>query len=266
MTIIHPTAIVDSNARLGDNVEIGPYCIVGGDVELGAGTKLLTHVVVEGRTRIGNNTTIYPFASIGHQPQDVKYKGEPSRLEIGADCVIREHATISPGTESGRMLTRVGERCLIMIGAHVAHDCTIGNNVILVNNVALAGHCIIGDHAIVAGQSAVHQFVRIGDHAFVGGMTGMESDLIPFGMAIGNRAHLAGLNLVGLKRRGFSREQIHSLRSAYRTLFSGDGNLKDRLPAVESQFSNDPNVMLMVNFIREAGERAVCTPRQGNGG
>ena len=265
MTNIHPTAIVDKNAKIGEGVEVGPYSIVGGDVELGAGVKLVNHVVLEGRTLIGENTTIYPFASLGHPPQDLKYRGEPSRLEIGANCVIREHATLSPGTEAGGMVTRVGDRCLIMIGAHVAHDCTIGNEVIVVNNVGLAGHCVIGNHAIIAGLSAVHQFVRIGDHAFVGGMTGMENDLIPFGMAIGNRAHLAGLNVVGLKRRGFTRENIRSLRSAYKSLFGGNGNLKDRLPAVEAEFGDDPNVMLIVNFIRDGGERAVCTPRQGNG-
>lgn len=265
MTKIHSTAIVDRKANIGADVEIGPYSIVGGDVEIGSGTKLLTHVVVEGRTRIGDNSTIYPFASIGHPPQDLKYKGEASRLEIGSNCVIREHVTISPGTEVGGMLTRVGDRCLIMIGSHIAHDCTIGNDVILVNNVALAGHCTIGNNAIIAGLSAVHQFVRIGDHAFVGGMTGMENDLIPFGMAIGNRAHLAGLNLIGLKRRGFSREQIHSLRNAYKALFSGNGNLKDRLPDVEAEYKDDSNVMSIISFIREAGERSVCTPRQANG-
>lgn len=265
MTNIHPTAIIDKNARIGEGVEIGPYSVVGSGVELGPGVRLLSHVVVEGRTRIGSNTTVYPFASLGHPPQDLKYKGEPSRLEIGANCVIREHVTINPGTEAGGMLTFVGDRCLIMVASHIAHDCRIGDHVILVNNVTLAGHCTIGDHAIIAGLSAVHQFVRIGDHAFVGGMTGLENDLIPFGMAIGNRAHLAGLNLVGLKRRGFSREQIHSLRNAFKALFTGDGNLKDRLPTVEAEFGSDPNVMLMIDFIRDGGERAVCTPRQGNG-
>ena len=264
MTNIHPTAIIDDNAKIAENVEIGPYSVIGADVELGAGVRLHSHVVVDGRTTIGENTTVFPFASLGHRPQDLKYRGEPSRLSIGSHCVIREHVTMNPGTEAGGLLTSVGDRCLIMVATHVAHDCRIGNDVILVNNVTLAGHCSIGDHAIMAGLSGAHQFVRIGDHAFVGGMTGLENDLIPFGMAIGNRAHLAGLNLVGMKRRGFSREQLHSVRSAFKLLFSGEGNLKTRLPEVEAQFADDANVMKIVDFIREGGERAICTPRQGH--
>ncbi len=264
MSEIHPTAIIDNKAKIAENVTIGPYSIIGPDVELGTGVKLHSHVVIEGRTTIGEHTEIYPFASIGHQPQDLKYKGEPSRLAIGSHCVIREHVTMNPGTEAGGLLTSVGDRCFIMVAVHVAHDCRIGNDVVLVNNVTLAGHCSIGDHVIMAGLSGAHQFVRIGEHAFVGGMTGLENDLIPFGMAIGNRAHLAGLNLVGMKRRGFSREQIHSVRGAFKILFSGEGNLKHRLPDVETEFSNDPHVMKIVNFIRKGGERAICTPRQGH--
>jgi len=266
MSSIHPTAIVDPNAKVADSVEIGPFCVIGADVALSAGVKLHSHVVVEGRTEIGEKTEVFPFTSLGHRPQDLKYKGEESRLVIGSNCVIREHVTMNPGTEAGGLLTSVGDRCLIMVATHVAHDCRIGNDVILVNNVTLAGHVTIGDHVIMAGLSGAHQFVRIGDHAFVGGMTGLENDLIPYGMAIGNRAHLAGLNLVGLKRRGFSREQIHALRNAFKSLFSGDGNLKDRLTSVEADYAGDATVMKIVEFIREGGDRAICTPRQGHDG
>jgi UDP-N-acetylglucosamine acyltransferase len=264
MTSVHPTAIVDQNAKIGADVDIGPYCVIGSGVELATGVRLHSHVVVEGRTSIGERTQVYPFASLGHVPQDLKYKGEVSRLVIGADCVIREHVTMNPGTEAGGLLTSIGNRCLIMVAVHVAHDCRIGDDVILVNNVTLAGHCSVGDHVIMAGLSGAHQFVRIGDHAFVGGMTGLENDLIPFGMAIGNRAHLAGLNLVGLKRRGFTREQIHSLRNSFKLLFSGEGNLKSRLPIVEAEYADDPNVMKIVSFIREGEDRSICTPRQGH--
>jgi UDP-N-acetylglucosamine acyltransferase len=266
MSAVHPTAIIDPKAKVADGVEIGPFCVVGADVALSAGVKLHSHVVVEGRTEIGEKTEVFPFASLGHRPQDLKYKGEESRLSIGANCVIREHVTMNPGTEAGGLLTSVGDRCLIMVATHVAHDCRIGNDVILVNNVTLAGHVTIGDHVIMAGLSGAHQFVRIGDHAFVGGMTGLENDLIPYGMAIGNRAHLAGLNLVGLKRRGFSRDQIHALRNAFKSLFSGDGNLKDRLASVEADYADDATVMKIVEFIREGGDRAICTPRQGHDG
>jgi UDP-N-acetylglucosamine acyltransferase len=266
MTAVHPTAVIDPEASLAEGVEIGPFCVVGAHVALSAGVKLHSHVVVEGRTEIGEKTEVFPFASLGHCPQDLKYKGEESRLVIGGNCIIREHVTMNPGTEAGGMLTSVGDRCLIMVATHVAHDCRIGNDVILVNNVTLAGHVTIGDHVIMAGLSGAHQFVRIGDHAFVGGMTGLENDLIPYGMAIGNRAHLAGLNLVGLKRRGFSREQIHALRNAFKSLFSGDGNLKDRLSTVEADYAGDPTVMKILEFIREGGDRAICTPRQGHDG
>lgn len=264
MTSVHATAIVDKNARIGADVNIGPYCVIGPGVELAAGVRLHSHVVVEGNTSVGERTQIYPFASLGHAPQDLKYAGEENRLEIGSDCIIREHVTMNPGTAAGGLATSIGDRCLIMVAVHVAHDCRIGNDVILVNNVTLAGHCSIGDHVIMAGLSGAHQFVRIGEHAFVGGMTGLENDLIPYGMAIGNRAHLAGLNLVGLKRRGFTREQIHSLRNAFKMLFSSEGNLKSRLPGVEAEFSDDPNVMKIVTFIRDGEDRSICTPRQGH--
>lgn len=261
MTEIHPSALVDPGARLGARVKIGPLCLVGAQAELGDGVELVSHVAVAGRTRIGAGTRIYPFASIGHPPQDLKYKGEPSELVIGANAIIREHVTMNPGTEGGGMLTSVGDNCLFMVGAHVAHDCRLGDNVILANNATLAGHVEIGDFAILGGLSAVHQFVRIGRHAMIGGMSGVEQDIIPYGSAMGNRAHLSGLNVIGLKRRAFSREDIHSLRTAYRLMFAQEGTLAERLDDVESLYRSNEAVMEIVAFIRSASSRGVCQPR-----
>ncbi|MDQ0469304.1 acyl-ACP--UDP-N-acetylglucosamine O-acyltransferase [Labrys wisconsinensis] len=262
---IHPTAIVAPGAVLGEGVTVGPFCLVGEAVSLADGVTLHSHVVVAGRTRIGARTQVYPFASLGHPPQDLKYRGEPSELVVGADCLIREGVTMNPGTAGGGLRTEVGERCVFLAQSHVAHDCKLGNNVICSNNVMLAGHCTVGDFAILGGGCAAHQFVRIGAHAFVGGLTGVENDLIPYGMAIGNRAHLAGLNIVGLKRRGFEREQIHALRRAYRLLFADEGTLKERLEDVASEFVDEPLVQEMVSFVRAGGDRAICTPRDAAG-
>jgi UDP-N-acetylglucosamine acyltransferase len=258
---IHPSAIVEAGAELSEGVSIGPYCVVSAGVKLGAGVRLHSHVVVGGATTVGAGSEIFPFASIGLPPQDRKYRGEENRLEIGRDCVIREHVTINPGTEGGGRVTRIGNGCLLLVGSHVAHDCTLGDRITLVNNATLGGHCRVGDHVILGGLSAVHQFVRIGDHAFVGGMSGLENDLIPFGSALGNRAALGGLNIIGLTRHGYSREAIHSLRRAYRILFGPEGTLKERLADVEEEFADDVNVSKIVAFIREGGERAICTPR-----
>jgi UDP-N-acetylglucosamine acyltransferase len=258
---IHPTAIVESGAELAGTVSVGPYCVISGRVQLGDGVRLHSHVVVGGTTSLGAGTQVFPFASVGLPPQDRKYQGETSRLEIGRNCTIREHVTINPGTEGGGLLTRIGDRCLLLVGAHVAHDCQLGDDVTLVNHATLAGHCQIGNHVILGGLSAVHQFVRIGDYGFVGGMSGVENDIIPFGSAIGNRASLGGLNIVGLTRHGFSRDAIHRLRRAYRTLFGPEGTLKERLADVEEEFADDENVRKIVDFIREGGERAICTPR-----
>lgn len=261
MTAIHPTAIVESGAKLGEEVTIGPYCIVGPEVELGEGVGLTSHVVVAGRTIIGPNTRIYPFASIGHPPQDLKYKGESSRLVIGANNVIREYVTMNPGTEGGGMVTQVGNNGLFMIGAHVAHDCKIGNHVVMANNATLAGHVEVGDWAILGGLSAVHQFVRVGHHAMIGGMSGVDRDVIPYGSVMGDRARLSGLNVVGLKRRRFSRESIHALRTAYRLLFAQEGAMAERLADVEAMFGDNEPVMDIVNFIRFDSSRAMCQPR-----
>ena len=261
MPYVHPTAIVDRKARLGEGVSIGPYCVVGGDAALGNGCKLVSHVVVDGRTDIGSDTQIFPFASIGHAPQDQKYKGEPSTLRIGANNVIREHVTINPGTLGGGMVTCVGDECLLMVGAHVAHDCTVGNHVIMANNATLAGHVTVEDYAIIGGLSAVHQFCRIGKHAMVGGMSGVECDVIPYGSVMGDRARLSGLNIVGLKRRGFSRTDISALRRAYRLMFAEEGTMAERLEDVVEAYSNQEAVMEIVNFIRSDSNRAICQPR-----
>jgi UDP-N-acetylglucosamine acyltransferase len=266
MAKVHPTAVVDPAAKLADDVEIGPFCIVGPNVELQEGVRLVSHVVVEGRTRLGARVRVFPFASVGHQPQDLKYKGEPSRLEIGADTVIREHATLNPGTEGGGMLTRVGDRCLLMVGCHVAHDCKIGNNVIMANNATLGGHVVIEDFAFLGGMCAVHQFVRIGRHAMVGGMSGVENDVIPYGSVMGDRARLGGLNLVGLKRRGFSRDDIHALRTAYRLLFAQEGTMAERLDDVSRIFNGNQAVKDIVDFVRAESQRSIIQPRPNNAG
>ncbi|MGE3067102.1 MAG: acyl-ACP--UDP-N-acetylglucosamine O-acyltransferase [Hyphomicrobiaceae bacterium] len=257
---IHPTAIVEDGARIGDGVRIGPYCHVGPHVSLAEGVELVSHAVIAGRTSIGARTRIFPFASIGHQPQDLKYKGEPSTLAIGADCLIREGVTMNPGTEGGGMTTVVGDRCAFLANSHVGHDCHIGNNVIFSNNVMLAGHCTVGDFVILGGGAAVIQFARVGPHAFLGGMSALENDLIPYGMALGNRAHLSGLNIIGLQRRGFAREDIHNLRRAYRLLFANEGTLAERMEDVEKEFAGHPIVEEIVAFIRAGGKRSICVP------
>ncbi len=260
---IHPTAIIGKQVTLGEGVEIGPYCVVEGETQIGAGTKLISHVSIGGITTIGRNCTIYPFASLGHAPQDLKFKGEKSKLVIGDNNVIREQVTMNPGTEGGGMLTQIGSNCLFMVGAHVAHDCKIGDNVILVNNATLGGHVDIGDFAIIGGLSAVHQFVRIGHHAMIGGMSGVEHDVIPYGSVMGERANLAGLNLVGLKRRGFDRDTIHALRNAYKTLFEdAEGTLAERAERTRSEFGAIEAVREILGFMDDKGSRSLCIPKQ----
>jgi UDP-N-acetylglucosamine acyltransferase len=258
---IHSSAIVEPGAVVGEGAVIGPFCIVGSEARLADGVRLHSHVVVAGRTTIGARTQVYPFTALGHPPQDLKFRGEASELIIGEDCTIREGVTMNPGTAGGGLVTRVGNHCLFLTQAHVAHDCRVGNNVIFSNGVMVAGHCTIGDFAILSGGSGVHQFVRIGAHAFVGGLSGIENDIIPYGMAIGNRAHLAGLNIVGLKRRGFGRDEIHALRRAYRLLFADEGTLKERVEDVAVEFREHPQVQEVIDFIRSGGDRSICTPR-----
>ena len=260
MSEIHPTAIIEDGASIGVDVKIGPYCYIGGNTILGDRIHLESHVVITGYTKVGEATHIFPFASIGHSPQDLKYDGEVSRLEIGNNNVIREHVTMNPGTQGGGLLTKVGNDCLFMVASHVAHDCLVGDNVVLVNNATLGGHVNIGDFAIIGGLAAVHQFVRIGRHSMIGGCSGVENDVIPYGSIVGNRAHLSGLNLVGLKRRGFSREVIHDLRRAYRLLFSQEGTQAERMADVSELFIDIEPVMEILEFMRVESSRAICQP------
>lgn len=262
MSNIHPTAIISDGATLEDDVVVGPYSIIGKDVTLSKGVKIHPHVVVDGNTQIGAGTEIFPFSSIGMIPQDKKFAGEESRLVIGENNIIREHVTMNPGTKGGTSLTQIGSNGLFLVGCHVAHDCMIGDHVILVNSATLGGHCVVGNHVILGGLSAVHQFVRIGDHAFVGGMAGVEADIIPFGMALGNRASLAGLNLVGMRRLGIPREQIHAVRKAYRQLFSSEGTLMERVELVDQEFRDDEGVQKIISFIKTASDRSFCVPKK----
>jgi UDP-N-acetylglucosamine acyltransferase len=259
---IHPTAIIEEGAKLGNNVTIGPFSIVGKDVTLGDNVELKSHVVITGLTSIGEGTVIFPFAAIGHVTQDKKYQGEVTQVIIGKNTTIREYVTVHPGTAGGGLITRVGDNCLLMIACHVAHDCKIGNNVILVNNATLGGHVEIDDFAIVGGMSAVHQFVKIGAHAMIGGMSAIESDVIPYGMAVGERANLAGLNIRGLKRREFSRETIHALRNAYDIIFnSTDGTFEQRIQKVADEYKDEEQVIKLVEFLRSNDSRPICKPK-----
>ena len=260
---IHPTAIVEDGARLAGDVTIGPYCTVGPQVTLAEGVELVSHVALAGRTSVGAGTRIWPFASIGHQPQDLKYRGEESWLEIGAGCMIREHVTMNPGTAGGGLHTRVGSDCLFMMGCHVGHDCRIGDHVVMANNAILGGHVEVGEFAFLGGLSAVHQYVRIGAHAMVGGMSGVDKDVIPYGSVIGNRAELGGLNLVGLKRRGFGRDTIHALRGAYRMIFEGGGALAEQAARAGEAYAQCEAVRQVVAFIGTGSARNFCTPREG---
>ena len=260
---IHPTAVIEPGAQLGEGVRVGPFCVVGSGAKLGDSVVLHSHVVVAGDTEIGEGTHVYPFASLGHPPQDLKFKGEKSKLVIGKFNAIREHVTMNPGTEGGGLLTKVGDHCLFMVGTHVAHDCRLGNHVIMANNATLAGHVRVGDGAIIGGLSAVHQFVRIGQGAMIGGMSGVENDVIPYGSVVGERAGLAGLNLVGLKRRKMDRDAIHALRGAFKLLFGGsEGTLAERTENVRRQYGEVPAVIEILSFIGDESDRSLCMPRR----
>jgi len=266
MPQIHPTAIVARGAMLAETAVIGPFCVVGQDVSLGPRVTLRSHVVVGGRTTIGEGSRLFPFASIGLEPQDLKYRGEDSELVIGRNNTIREYVTMNPGTEGGGMVTRVGDGCLFMVGAHVAHDCQIGDHVVMANNATLAGHVVVGDYAILGGLCAVHQYVRIGRHAMIGGMSGVERDVIPYGQVMGDRARLCGLNIIGMQRRGFSRDDIQGLRNAYQFLFAADGTLTDRVAEIAERFGGLDPVDDVIEFIRADSSRAICQPKGANGG
>lgn len=262
MTQIHPTAIVSPGARLGQDVEIGAFCTVGPQVQLDDGVRLVSHVVIEGATRIGAATTVYPFAVLGGAPQHLAHKGEDTRLVIGERNIIREHVTMHTGTVGGGGVTTVGSDSLYMVGSHVAHDCVIGDRVTFANNATLGGHVVIGDFVFMGGLCAVHQFTRIGRYSFVGGGGVVTKDVIPYGSVWGNHAHLEGLNLVGLKRRGFSREAINALRAAYRLLFADEGTFQERLDDVAETHAGTPEVMEIVEFIRSEANRPLCLPER----
>lgn len=263
---VHPNAVVDAAAQLGDNVTVGPFCLVGPQVVLGDGVTLESHVVLRGDLRVGARTRIYPFVTIGYEPQDVSYRGEDSRIEIGADTLIRENVTINPGTARGRGLTRIGDGCFLMVGSHVAHDCSVGDGVIMANLATLAGHVTVGDHAILGGLCAVHQFVRIGEYAFIGGMSGVERDVIPYGLVMGERARLAGLNLVGLKRRGFQRGEIDRMRVAFEGLFHGTEAWRQRVAAVEQDHGELDSVRRILDFVKVDSRRKILHPKFEDGG
>jgi UDP-N-acetylglucosamine acyltransferase len=262
MTTVHPTAIVDPRATLADDVEIGPYSIIGPDVTLAAGVRVRSHAVIEGHTQIGQGCTIHQFASLGGAPQHAGYDNEPTRLVIGEHNLIRENVTMHCGTAVGRGVTTVGSHGFFMVGVHIGHDCIVGDNVIMANNATLGGHVVIEDHVIVGGLAAAHQNTRIGRHAFIGGMAGVNHDVIPFGSAWGNHAHLEGLNLVGMKRRGFSREAINAVRAAYRMLFAEEGTFQERLDDTAVAYAAWPEVMEIVDFIRADATRPLTTPQR----
>ncbi len=257
--MIHKTAIIDPKAKISNNVQIGAYSVIGPDVEIGEGTVVQSHVNITGDTKIGLNNKIYPFASIGNDPQDLKFKGEETKLVIGDNNKIREYVTINPGTDGGGGLTKVGNNCLFMVSAHIAHDCFVGNNVILANNVPLGGHAHVDDNAIIGGNSAVQQFTRVGKFAMIGGMCGVVRDVIPYGIAHGNRSILQGLNLIGLRRKNVPNKEIMTLSNAYKEIFKNE-NLTDNLSNLPNDFKSNTLVTEVIRFIEKDKKRPICTP------
>ncbi|CAL7960355.1 acyl-(acyl-carrier-protein)--UDP-N-acetylglucosamine O-acyltransferase [Alphaproteobacteria bacterium] len=261
--MIHGTSIISEKARIADNVAIGPYCVVGDGVEIANNVKLHAHVCIGGNTLVGAHTQIFPFACIGYPPQDLKYKGEESYVIIGSSNVVREYVTIHPGTKLGNMKTVIGNNCLLMIGAHVAHDCTLGNNIVLANHATLGGHVVVDDFAILGGLSAVHQFVRIGKHAIIGGVSAVVEDVIPYGSAVGDRATLAGLNIRGMKRRNFSKTEIHAIRHVYEMIFLDDSDtFAKRMEIALKEYGDVPSVAEMIAFLHNDTNRPICLPRR----
>jgi len=258
--LIHPTAIISKTATLGKNCTIGPFCVIGDHVTLGDNITLKSHVVIDGYTSIGDGTVIYPFASIGHAPQDLKFGDEKSQLIIGKNNTIREHVTMNPGTETGGMKTIIGDNNLFMIATHVAHDCIIGDHVIMANNATLGGHVTVGNRVLIGGLAAVHQFVRIGDFAVIGGMSGVESDVLPFARIKGERASLAGLNLVGLERSGFDKAQIKQINATFKSIFDGSGNLDERLETLARNNANNDTVQKIIEFAQKRERFGLCQP------
>ena len=256
--MIHSTAIIDSKAKISENVHIGPYCVIGPNVEINENTEIQSHVNISGHTKIGKGNKIYPFVSI-NDPQDLKYNGEPTDLVIGDNNKIREYVTINPGTVGGGGKTIIGNNCLFMVSSHIAHDCQLGNNIIIANNVAIAGHAIIDDHVIIGGNSAVQQFTRIGKMAMIGGMTGVLHDVIPYGLSTGNRNSLQGLNLIGLRRSKFDNKDILGLSDAYKEIFATK-NLTENLSKLNGSFKDNPLVKDVIEFITKDKKRSICTP------
>jgi len=257
--MIHKTAIVDDKAKVSSSANIGPYSVIGPNVEIDENVIIHSHVNISGNTKIGNGNKIFPFASIGNDPQDLKYNGEETKLVIGNNNKIREYVTINPGTEGGGGLTKIGDNCLFMISSHIAHDCHVGNNVIIANNVPLGGHVIIEDNVVIGGNSAVQQFVRIGKLAMIGGMTGVLHDVIPYGLSIGNRNYLQGLNLIGLRRTDIENKEILGLTEAYKEIFATK-NLTDNLNKLNGAFKENPLVKDVIEFITRDKKRSICTP------
>ena len=259
MTVsIHQTAIIDDGASIGEGVSIGPYCVVGKNVVLGDRVTLHAHVVIEGRTTLGEDSEVYSFAALGAPPQHTRYAGEESTLEIGHHCVIREHVTMHPGTAIDSMRTSVGNHGLFLVASHVAHDCVVGDHAIFANKASLGGHAKIGNHVMMGGFATVQQWCRVGDHAMVGAATAVDSDVIPFGIAVGNRACLTGINVIGMARRGFDDERIAQLRSLYRDLFRGGGVFKDRLDAARLSHDDSAEAAQVFAFLEEAGRNGIC--------
>ena len=257
--MIHQTAIVDPKAKLQNNVKVGPYSIIGANVEIDENTEVQSHVSILGNTKIGKNNKIYPFASIGNDPQDLKFQGEETKLEIGDHNKIREYVTINPGTNGGGGITQVGNNCLFMVSAHIAHDCFVGDNVILANNVPLGGHAHIENNVIIGGNSAVQQFTRVGRSAMIGGMCGVVRDIIPYGIAHGNRSKLQGLNLIGLRRKNIPNQDIMILSSAYNEIFKNE-NLTENLNNLSKELREHELVSEVVGFIEKDKKRPICTP------
>ena len=257
--MIHNSSVIDKKAKIGNNVKIGPFCYLGPKVQIGDGVELISNVHIEGNTKIGKKTKIFPFACIGTDPQDLKFKGEQNSLEIGENNNIREYVTINPGTMGGGGVTVIGNNCLFMISSHIAHDCHIGNNVVIANNVPLGGHVKIEDGVVIGGNSAVQQFTRIGKLAMIGGMTGVLKDVIPFGLSMGNRNYLRGLNLIGLKRANYSLEKVKELQAAYNKIFSSK-NLHENLKKINGEYKENDLVKYVIDFISEDKKRPICSP------